>query len=99
MAEVNAKCTNCNEEIVIDSSLDANICPKCNKAFVTEKAIKLYNANEEIQKEQNAKKRRHIWKSLGLGLWFSVKCILYLFYVLFFLWLVFDITDSILKKK
>ena len=42
MAKVNAKCTNCGEVILIESKNDANICPHCNCAFVTEKAIKLY---------------------------------------------------------
>ena len=51
MARVNAKCTNCGEKIVVDDTRDAAICPNCNQAFVTEKAIKLCDENVEKEKQ------------------------------------------------
>ena len=59
MANVNAKCTNCGENILIDDVKDADICPHCNTAFVTEKAIKLYNQTPE-QIQQNKKTHQAI---------------------------------------
>ena len=98
MALVNAKCTNCGKEILIDENKDADICLHCNTAFVTEKAIKLFNAESEKEKQARAKKRRHIFRSLGSALLLVLKCIGYLFYVLLCLWLFFDIVDDIKKK-
>ena len=98
MANVNAKCTNCGENILIDDVKDADICPHCNTAFVTEKAIKLYNQTpEQIQQNKKAV-RRHVFKSFLLGLWFTFKCFLYLIYVVCLLWLIFDIYDDVTKK-
>ena len=96
MAKVNAKCPNCKNDIVINGEKEANICPNCNEAFITEKAIKLYSNSdkEDIQ----VKPKRHVWKSLGKGLLLALECIGYLFYVLFFIWLFVDITDNLKKK-
>ena len=47
MSLVNAKCTNCGEVILIDKNKDAEICSRCNSAFVCEKAIALYNNDIE----------------------------------------------------
>ena len=98
MAQVNAKCTNCNMEIVIDDQKDADICLHCGSAFVSEKAIKLYKAESEEQTHIRARKRRHRWKSIGMALLCALECIGYLLYVIFFMWLFFDIVDNIKKK-
>ena len=98
MAQVNAKCTNCGENIIIDDNKEANICPNCKEAFITEKAIKLLNENSNKDKLVLAVKKRNIWKSLGKGLLMVLECIGYLFYVLFFIWLFVDITDDLKKK-
>ena len=98
MAQVNARCTNCGENILIDDKKEANICPSCKEAFITDKAIKLFN--EETEKDGLIKKhkKRHALKSLGKGLLMVLECIGYLFYCLFFVWLFVDITDDIKKK-
>ena len=98
MAEVYAKCPNCDEIILIDDSQDAEICNKCNKPFVTEKAIKSYNESINGSDAQPSPKKRHVWRSLGRGLLLAVKCIGYLIYVLTLMWLFFDILDDIKKK-
>lgn len=98
MAQVNAKCTNCNAEIIIDNEKDADICPNCNTAFVSEKAIRLYNSQRNEKDELKSIKRRHMWKSLGKGLLMVLECIGYLFYCLFFVWLFVDITNDLKKK-
>ncbi len=98
MAQVNAKCTSCGASVIIDDNKEANICPNCNEAFITEKAIKLLDENVNNDKPANRSKKRHIWKSLGKGLLMFLECIGYLFYVLFFIWLFVDITDNIKKK-
>ena len=97
MALVNAKCTNCGEEILIDDIKDAHVCSKCNNAFVTEKAITLYNKDNDKNNER-AVKTRHIFKSLGLALLMVLKCIGYLIYVISLMWLFFDIVDDFKKK-
>lgn len=98
MALVDAKCTNCGEKLLINDTEDAEICPHCNHAFVTEKAIQLYNTNS-VQKNQTAKvKKRHVLKSLGKGLLMVLECVGYLIYVVCLLWLFFDITDDLKKK-
>ena len=97
MDNVNAICTNCGSEIIIDGKKDADICPHCNNAFVTEKAIKLYKDNGEEENKVRTIKRRHIWKSFLKGVWLVFKCFLYLFYVLMLMWLFFDIVDDIKK--
>lgn len=97
MEQYNAKCPNCNNEILIDCNKEANVCPNCNEAFITEKAIKLYDNSEE-NKAPAVKKKRHVWKSLGKGLLMALECVGYLLYCLFFVWLFVDITDNIKKK-
>ena len=98
MAQVKAKCTNCNEEVIIDDQRDAEICPHCNMAFVSEKAIKLYNLDSEEGKQVRAVRRRHMFKSFLMGVWLVFKCFLYLFYIGLCLWLFFDIVDDFKKK-
>lgn len=95
MAQVNAKCTNCGKNVLIDDNRDASICPNCKEAFVTDRAITLYNRENQITEKP---KKRHVWKSLGRGLLMALECIGYLFYVLFFIWLFVDITNDIKKK-
>ena len=41
----NAKCTNCGASIQVDENSDSGICPYCNTAYTTEKAIALYSNN------------------------------------------------------
>ncbi len=98
MAEVKAKCTNCGAEIFVDDKKEAGICSSCAQAFVTEKAIRLYNQKTEQQGQLAPKKKRHAIKSLGKGLLLALECIGYLFYVLFFVWLFVDITNDFKKK-
>ncbi len=98
MAQYNAKCPNCKVDIFVDSNKEANICPNCKEAFITEKAIKLYSASACNEMQNRAIKKRHIWKSLGKGLLMTLECVGYLFYCLFFVWLFVDITDNIKKK-
>lgn len=98
MAQVNAKCTNCGENILIDDNKEANICPNCNKAFITDKAIKLFNDKVETSQLNRNTKKRHVWKSLGKGLLMVLECFGYLFYCLFFVWLFVDITDNLKRK-
>lgn len=96
--QVNAKCTNCGENILIDDNKEANICPNCNNAFITEKAIKLYKESVCNEVSHKVVKKRHVLKSLGLGLLLALKCVGYLIYVLCCLWLIFDIVDDLKKK-
>ena len=94
MARVNAKCPYCNTVNLVEDVEEAEICTNCHKAFITEKAIKAYNG----ESTKTAKKKRHIWKSLGFGLLMTVKCIAYLIYVFTMMWLFFDLVDDIRKK-
>lgn len=98
MAQVNAKCPNCGEYIIIDDKKEANICPNCSDAFITDKAITLFNGSAEKEQGIKKAKKRHVWKSLGMGLLMVLQCIGYLFYCLFFVWLFVDITDNFKKK-
>ncbi len=98
MARVNAKCTNCGENILIDDNKEANVCPICKEAFITNKAIRLFNADTEKEVLIKENKKRHAWKSLGKGLLMVLECVGYLFYCLFFVWLFVDITDDLKKK-
>ncbi len=98
MPIVKAKCTNCGCLIEVNGDKDANICSKCKEAFITEKAIKLYNESEGNEANVSVVKKKHVWKSLGKGLLMVLECIGYLFYVLFFVWLFVDITDNLKKK-
>lgn len=75
MAQVNAKCTNCNQEIVIDDLKDADICPHCNMAFVSEKAIKLYKLDSEEEKQVRVIRRRHMFKSFLKGFWMGFRMV------------------------
>ena len=97
MALVNAKCTNCNKEILIDGAKDANVCPNCNEAFVTEKAIRLYNDNPEIENKIKHVKRRNRWKTLGRGILLVLECIVDIIGAILIVGLFFDIFDK--KKK
>ena len=98
MANVYVKCTNCNQVVLTEDNRDANICPKCQQPFVTEKAIKLYSECDKKQNQVTTVKKRHIWKSLGKGLLMTLECIGYLCYVLCLVWLFVDITDGLKKK-
>ena len=92
MAMVDGICTNCKSKINIDEEKDAGICPICNCAFVTDKAVALYKSNGQ------EKKKRHVLKSLGKGLLMTLECIGYLIYVITLMWLFFDIVDDVKKK-
>ena len=43
MSLVQAKCTNCGANIEVDPQNEAGICPYCNTAYITQKAIVNYN--------------------------------------------------------
>ena len=98
MAIVNAKCTVCGKTISINGKNQANICPNCNQAIITENAVRLYLESPENEKGERPKKHRHRLRSLGRGLLFALECLGYLFYVLFFIWLFIDLTDNVKKK-
>ncbi len=98
MAKIYAKCPNCDEIILIEDNQEADVCEKCNKAFIVQKAIMLYSGNSDSKKEETIVKKRHVLKSLGLGLLLALKCAGYLIYVLCCLWLFFDIVDDLKKK-
>ena len=87
--QVNAKCTNCGENILIDDN---------KEAFITEKAIKLYKESVCNEVSHKVVKKKHVWKSLGKGLLKVLECVGYLFYCLFFVWLFVDITNDLKKK-
>ena len=97
MALVNAKCTNCNEEILIDDTKDAHVCSNCNEAFVTEKAIKLYNNNPEEEKQICHLKRKNRWKTFGRAILLVFECIVDIIGAILVVGLFVDIFDS--KKK
>lgn len=46
-----AKCTQCGAQISVDKTKDAGVCPYCGTAYITEKAINLYQTtnNYNIQ--------------------------------------------------
>ncbi len=98
MEKVYAKCPICKKDVLIDCNKEANVCANCGEAFITEKAIKLYNESACNEVEHKVVKKRHVWKSLGKGLLMVLECFGYLFYCLFFVWLFVDITDNIKKK-
>ena len=50
----NAKCTNCGANIEVNENSDAGVCKYCNAAYVTEKAIELYNSNVSNSSTNNA---------------------------------------------
>ena len=103
MALVDATCTHCGKNVLTNNKKDAAICPFCGQAFVTENAIQIYNNNNSTQSEELVKvkkiKRRNVWKSFGLGVLMVLECFLYFFYVIFGLWLFFDLHDALTKKK
>ena len=97
MALVNAKCTNCNKEILIDDTKDAHVCSNCNEAFVTEKAIKLYNYNSETEKKIRHLKRRNRWKTFGRAILLVLECIVDIIGAILIVGLFVDVFDT--KKK
>lgn len=98
MAQVNSICPICGERLLIEREKEADICPKCNQAFITEKAIELFSRQENNDNQVSVKRKKHVFRSLGKGLLMVLECIGYLFYVLFFIWLFVDITDDLKKK-
>lgn len=110
MAKIEVICTNCNKIVCVDNEKEANVCPNCGEAFVTEKALTLYNLQcaenlENSRHEQNLKKQRHrkesvikALKMIGKTFLFVLECIGYLLYVVCFIWLFVDLTDKISKK-
>ena len=74
MAKVNAKCTNCEKIVFIESENEANVCPHCNCAFVTEKAIKLYKETP-IKVEETSTKVKRFFKMFGKVLLLILQCI------------------------
>ena len=93
MAKVNAKCTNCGEVIFIENKNDANICPHCNCAFLTEKAIKLYKKTP-IEGEKTSIKVKRFFKMFGSALLLILECIWYLICSLLLVDFILDV-----KKK
>lgn len=94
--QVNAKCPNCGAEILIENEKEANVCPCCKEAFITEKAIQSVDSNSQT-KENKTPKKRHILKSLGIGVLRFLECVGYLLYTIFLVWLFVDLTSP--KKK
>ena len=97
MAKVNAKCTNCGEIVFIESKNDANICPHCNVAFVTEKAIKLYK-KAPIEGEKTSAKVKRFFKMFGSALLLILQCIWYLICSILLVDFLVDITSNKNKK-
>ena len=56
MASVPAKCTECGKIIIVDDTADAGICKHCKTAFITEKAISNYSANNNIANKNEINK-------------------------------------------
>lgn len=50
----NAKCTNCGANIEVDENSDAGVCKYCKSAYVTEKAIEMYNSSIANNATNNA---------------------------------------------
>lgn len=86
------KCPNCQEEIFIDLSKEANYCEKCKEAFITKKALKVAD-----NKGNKTIKKRNVFKTIGSVLLLVLQCIGYLIYVISLMWLFFDIVDK--RKK
>ena len=97
MAKVNAKCTNCGEIVFIESKNDANICPYCNAAFVTEKAIKLYKKSP-IEGEKTSAKVKRFFKMFGSALLLILQCIWCLICSILLVDFLVDITSNKNKK-
>ena len=96
MEKVKAKCTNCGKIILIESKNDANICPNCNTAFVTEKAVKLYK-KPPIEGEKKSAKVKRFFKMFGSVLLLILQCIWCLISTILLIDFILDITSS--KKK
>jgi|GEM_PF-4948159 len=56
MALVAAKCPNCGGNLEVDASKEAGICPFCNTAYITQKAIVNYNTSIVNNNYINAEK-------------------------------------------
>ena len=95
MANITVKCPECKCKVDVDDVNRANICPICEKPFVTADAVALYNGNAI----NNVKPKRGFWKSFFSGCYIALKCVGYLIYVITLLWLVFDLVDTIGGKK
>ena len=98
MAKVNAKCTNCGEIILIESKKDANICPHCNSAFITEKAIKLYK-KMPVEGEKASAKVKRFFKMFGSALLLIIQCIWCLICSILLVDFILDVTKSTKSKK
>ena len=98
MAQVKAICTNCNKEIEIDNNKDAGVCPHCLNAFVSEKAIKLYNARGENSEIEKAAKRRFRWNTVGRVILLILQCIGSIISTIFLISLISDLVDGSKKK-
>ena len=98
MAKVNAKCTNCGEVIFIERKNDANVCPHCNCAFVTEKAIKLYKKSPVAGEKGSAKVKRFL-KMFGSALLLIIQCIWCLICSILLVDFILDVTKSTKSKK
>lgn len=48
MGFVAAKCTQCGAKIEVDDTKEAGICKYCGTAFITEKAINLFEVTNHI---------------------------------------------------
>ena len=90
MAKVNAKCTNCGKVLFIDNEKDAVVCPHCNCAFVTEKAIELYRqAPEKV-----ASKGKRFFKMFGSVLLLILSCIWHLICTILLVDFISDLTKG-----
>ena len=59
---VDAKCTNCGIDIEVDENKEADICPRCGTAFITEKVINNYKTSDNGE-----------LKIIGYNEWFLIK--------------------------
>ena len=99
MAKEYGKCPNCGEIILIADDNEADICSRCQKAFITEKAIKLYNEKNDNKSAKPTAKKGNFWKSFWYGVLITLKCIGYLIYVLSMIWLIMGFFDGFKKSK
>lgn len=56
---VPAKCTSCGDTVQVDRDKEAAVCPSCGSAFIVEKAINNYNANNRPQSNDNTSSNNH----------------------------------------
>ena len=94
MANRTVKCSECKCKVDVDDTNRANICPICEKPFVTADAVALYDSDGL---EVAIKPKRNVFLSILKGVWFGVKCIAYLIYVLLLIWLIDDLIRG--RKK